>query len=169
VRGLSRAAISRPCDRRRSRRDLRPTTPSSGRGRRRDRHKDARLHFRSWPGGPSGNDTREGPEVCRLFAGAEWIRTFSSALDRQRFRGFGRVMAGLPAHRSSEQLPASAYRSSLSGSGPRVATHRPDPAASPRPRCERIAERKVRIRFPPVVWTSNRGGRAARGTDSGRS
>ena len=44
----------------------------------------------------------------RLFAGAEWIRTFSSALDRRRFRGFVRVGTDLPAHRSSEQLPASA-------------------------------------------------------------
>src|SRR6516162_9356425 len=29
--------------------------------------------------------------VCGLSAGAEWIRTFSSALDRRRFRGFVRV------------------------------------------------------------------------------
>ena len=51
--------------------------------------------------------------VRRLSAGAEWIRTFSSALerDRQRFRGFVRVGADLPPHRSSERLPAAAYRS----------------------------------------------------------
>jgi hypothetical protein len=28
--------------------------------------------------------TREGLKVCGLAAGAEWIRTFSSALDRQQ-------------------------------------------------------------------------------------
>jgi hypothetical protein len=57
--------------------------------------------------------------VRRLTAGAEWIRTFSPALDRQRFVGFVRVGADLPAHRSSEQLPASAYRSICRGGGPR--------------------------------------------------
>ena len=57
--------------------------------------------------------------VRRLAAGAEWIRTFSPALDRQRFVGFVRVGADLPAHRSSEQLPASAYRSICRGGGPR--------------------------------------------------
>jgi hypothetical protein len=61
----------------------------------------------------------EEPMVCRLTAGAEWIRTFSPALDRQRFVGFVRVGADLPAHRSSEQLPPSAYRSICQGGGPR--------------------------------------------------
>ena len=40
-----------------------------------------------------------------LAAGGEWIRTFRSAVDEQQFRGFVRVGADLPAHRSSEQLP----------------------------------------------------------------
>jgi len=41
----------------------------------------------------------------------EWIRTFSSALDGRRFHGFVRIGSDLPARRSCEQLPASAYRS----------------------------------------------------------
>src|SRR6516164_3703617 len=44
----------------------------------------------------------------RLATGAKWIRILSSALDRRRFCGFVRVGTDLPAHRSSEQLPASA-------------------------------------------------------------
>jgi hypothetical protein len=52
------------------------------------------------------------PARDRLSAEAERIRPFSSAPDRQRFRAFVRVGADLPAHRSSEQLQTSAYRSS---------------------------------------------------------
>src|SRR6516165_11744872 len=46
--------------------------------------------------------------AARLVSMNIWIRTFSSALDRRRFRGFVRVGTDLPAHRSSEQLPAAA-------------------------------------------------------------
>jgi hypothetical protein len=53
---------------------------------------------------------REELKVCRLPAGGKWIRTFSSALGRQRFRAFVRVGTDLPAHRSSEQLPDSTHR-----------------------------------------------------------
>jgi hypothetical protein len=42
--------------------------------------------------GMMGNQVR-----IRLPAGGEWIRTSSSARDRQRFRGFGRVGAGRPS------------------------------------------------------------------------
>jgi hypothetical protein len=48
---------------------------------------------------------------------------------RQQFRGFVRVGADLPAHRSSEQLPASAHRSSCRAATRGAATHRPDQAA----------------------------------------
>src|SRR5215469_11233071 len=40
-----------------------------------------------------GRLARKSGIFTRLSAGAEWIRTFSSALDRQRFRGFFRVRA----------------------------------------------------------------------------
>jgi len=66
----------------------------------------------------------------RLATGAKWIRIFSSALDRRRFCGFVRVGTDLPAHRSSEQLPASAYRSSCRAAVRGAATHRHDQAAS---------------------------------------
>jgi len=68
--------------------------------------------------------------AARLVSMNIWIRTFSSALDRRRFRGFVRVGTDLPAHRSSEQLPASAYRSSCRAAVRGAATHRPDQAAS---------------------------------------
>jgi hypothetical protein len=70
------------------------------------------------------------PLVRRLSPGGERIRIFSSALDRRRFWGFVRVGADLPAHRSSEQLPASAYRSSCRAAVRGAATHRHDHAAS---------------------------------------
>jgi len=65
-----------------------------------------------------------------LTARAEWIRTFSSALDRRRFRGFVPVGTDLPAHRSLEQLPASAYLSGCRAAVRGAAAHRPDQAAS---------------------------------------
>jgi hypothetical protein len=79
-----------------------------------------------------------------------------SALGRQRFRGFVRVVgADLPAHRSSEQLPASADRSSCRAGIRGAATSLPgSDGITPSPRCQRckrIAEPKVRIRFPPTV------------------
>ena len=70
------------------------------------------------------------PIVRRLTAGGEWIRTFSSALGRQRVRRFVRVGADLLAHRSSEQLPAPAHRSSCRAADGGAVTHRPDQAAS---------------------------------------
>ena len=78
----------------------------------------AQLARRASPG-PLPGDDAFGTIVRRLRAGAEWIQTFSPALDRQRFVGFVRVGADLPAHRTSEQLPASAYRSICRGGGPR--------------------------------------------------
>src|SRR6516162_8056151 len=74
-----------------------------------------------WPGVQTADAAPPPPNrwFARLSAGAEWIRTFSPALDRQRFVGFVRVSADLPAHRTSEQLPASAYRSICRGGGPR--------------------------------------------------
>jgi hypothetical protein len=94
---------------------------------------------------PSDGRRRQ-PRIFRALSGR-------SVLDRQRFRTFIRVEADLPAHRSSEQLPASANRSSCRAAVRRAATHRPDQAAfTPRPRClryERIAEPKVRIRSLP--------------------
>jgi len=67
--------------------------------------------------------------VRGLSAGAEWIRTFSSALDRQQFvvsSEFGRSTGA----RSSEKLPASAEPIELSGGVRSAVTHRPNQAAS---------------------------------------
>ena len=90
--------------------------------------------------------------VRRLTAGAEWIRTFSSAPDGQQFvvsselgpmdrRTVIQAVAGL-----GEPLE---FRAAVRG----AATHRLDQAGvTPRSRCrrcERIAEPKVRIRSPP--------------------
>src|SRR6516225_12301222 len=69
-------------------------------------------------------------EFARLFAGAGWIRTFSSTRDTRRFRGFVPVGTDLPAHRSSEESPASAYRSSCRAAVRGAAAHRPDQTAS---------------------------------------
>ena len=66
----------------------------------------------------------------RLSGGAEWIRTFSPVLDRRRFRGFVPVGTDLPAYRSSEQLPAAAYRSSCRAAARGAAAHRSGQAAS---------------------------------------
>ena len=38
------------------------------------------------PSPPNSNGAPEGPEVCGLFAGGSWIRTFGSARDRLRFK-----------------------------------------------------------------------------------
>ena len=95
----------------------------------------------------------EEPMVCRLSAGAEWIRTFSSAPDGQQFvvsselgpmdrRTVIQAVAGL-----GEPLE---FRAAVRG----VAPHRLDQAGvTPRSRCRRcepIAEPKVRIRSPPA-------------------
>ena len=64
-----------------------------------------------------GEDTAPEPKKAVLADGAKWIRTFSSALGRQQFvvsSEFGRSTGA----RSSQQLPASANRSSCrAGSG----------------------------------------------------
>ena len=73
--------------------------------------------------------TREGPKVCGLTTGAEWIRTFSSAVGWQQFvvsselgpiyrRTVVRAVAGL-----GEPIE-------LSDGVRGAATHRPDQAAS---------------------------------------
>ena len=81
--------------------------------------------------------------VRRLRAGAERIRTSSSAPDRQRFRG----LANPPARRSHP----SSYRLrvkpiELSGGGPRSAAHRPNQVASPRARCRHASASRRRDR-----------------------
>ena len=91
--------------------------------------------------------------VCRLSAGAEWIRTFSSAPDGQQFvvsselgpmdrRTVIQAVAGL-----GEPLE---FRAAVRG----VAPHRLDQAGvTPRSRCRRcepIAEPKVRIQLSPA-------------------
>jgi hypothetical protein len=61
-----------------------------------------RLLGRWRPRPPSPNrisSIAQGPKVRRLPAGGEWIRTSSSARDRQRFRGFGRLGADRPSAR----------------------------------------------------------------------
>ena len=88
----------------------------------------------------------------RLPAGAGWIRTFSSAVDWQQLVVSSELGRSTGA-RSSEQLPASANRSSYrTGSG---APHSPpgSGAVTPRSRCqrcERIADAKARISPPPA-------------------
>ena len=99
--------------------------------------------------------------VCRLSAGAEWIRTFSSAPDGQQFvvsselgpmdrRTVIQAVAGL-----GEPLE---FRAAVRG----VAPHRLDQAGvTPRSRCRRcepIAEPKVRIRSPPPERCYGAGG-----------
>jgi hypothetical protein len=91
---------------------------------------------------------------ARLSAGWEWIRTFSSALGRQRFRGLVGVGADLPAHRLSEQLPVSAHQSSCRAAVPRSRRSSPGSGGVTQPqrrwRRKRIAEPTVRIRSPPA-------------------
>jgi len=87
-------------------------------------------HCASLPTVPPGR-ARACRGNCRLFdtgrrnvardglsAGAEWIRTFSSALDRQRFRGFVRVG---PIYRRTGHLTSAGLGIpiELSGGGPR--------------------------------------------------
>jgi len=94
--------------------------------------------------------------VRRLTAGGSWIRTFSSALDRHQFVvsfEFGRS-TDAP---SSEQLPASANRSSCrAGSGAPPLTARIGRRHTKG--CERVAEPKVRIRSPPAERCYGAGG-----------
>jgi hypothetical protein len=87
-----------------------------------------------------------------LPAGESWIRTFSSALDRQQFV-VSRVGADLPAHgHPSSCRPRRTDR--VVGRGPE--RRHPSPGSgdvTPRSRCrrcERVAEPKVRIRTPPA-------------------
>ena len=124
------------------------------------------MNCRSDPFRPTGRSTAKGScdrttgagfrgtESLLTHAGAEWIRTFGSALDRQQFvvlSGFGRSTGA----RSSDQLPASANRSSC-----RARSGAPSPTARIRRRhtkvprcrrCERVAEPNVRIRSPRAV------------------
>jgi hypothetical protein len=104
------------------------------------------IETRSWLlRQPLGRDEGVGVLSSRLNAGRLDVRTGVRttlrqsgmdsnvqfcALDRQRFRGFVRAGADLPAHRSSEQLPASAYQSICRAAVRGAATHRPDQAAS---------------------------------------
>jgi hypothetical protein len=103
------------------------------------------IETRSWLlRQPLGRDEGVGVLSSRLNAGRLDVRTGVRttlrqsgmdsnvqfcALDRRRFRGFVRAGADLPAHRSSEQLPASAYRSSCRAAVRGAAAHRPDQAA----------------------------------------
>src|SRR5437660_632088 len=80
------------------------------------------CHSQSWR-------SRAGPRVRRLTAGGEWIRNFSSAPDRQRFRGlrsdWGRSTVGRRYHPSGRRprKPIERRRSL------RSATHRRDEGA----------------------------------------
>jgi hypothetical protein len=83
-----------------------------------------------------------------LSAGGRWLRTFSSALDSQRFRGFVRVGADLPTtgHPSSCRRR---HTDRVVGGGP-GSRHAPSGSEGVTPpprcrRCKRIAELKVRI------------------------
>ena len=82
-----------------------------------------------------------------LSAGAEWIRTFSSALDRQRFRGFVRVgsIYRRPGHPSTCRLR---HTIELSRDGPRS---RHSPRIRQRRRCKRIAEPNPRRSWEAVT------------------
>ena len=65
----------------------------------------------------------------RLAAGGEWIRTSSSARDRQRFRGFGRVGADRP----SASRRAVVYRRMKAPTLLAVARHRGTGSSNPFP------------------------------------
>src|SRR4051794_8616430 len=66
------------------------------------------VRYRNDGPSPAG---RRGKEVrIRLAAGGEWIRTFSSARDRQHFRGFVRVGADRRSARRSLSLRARGNR-----------------------------------------------------------
>ena len=82
-----------------------------------------------------------------LSAGAEWSRTFSSALDRQRFRGFVRVgsIYRRPGHPSTCRPR---HTIELSRDGPRT---RHSPRIRQRRRCKRIAEPNPRRSWEAVT------------------
>ena len=96
-----------------------------------------------------GEDTAPEPKKAVLADGAKWIRTFSSALGRQQFvvsSEFGRSTGA----RSSQQLPASANRSSCrAGSGAPSLT-RPDQAASHQGRAVGSASASQNRRFESI-------------------
>ena len=76
-RSVSRAIVVRACS---TRRHAEPKSPRIS--DRLDRQVPARVVL---------DPRKQLRERDGLSAGAEWIRTFSSALDRRRFRGFARV------------------------------------------------------------------------------
>src|SRR6516162_5893382 len=82
-----------------------------------------------------------------LSAGGSWIRTFSSALDRQRFRGFVRVgsIYRRPGHPSTCRPR---HTIELSRDGPRS---RHSPRIRQRRRCKRIAEPNPRRSWEAVT------------------
>ena len=88
-----------------------------------------------------------GWEFVRLAAGGSWIRTFSSALDRQRFRGFVRVgsIYRRPGHPSTCRPR---HTIELSRDGPRG---RHSPRIRQRRRCKRIAEPNPRRSWEAVT------------------
>jgi hypothetical protein len=94
----------------------------------------------------------QNPARRGLSAGAEWIRTFSSALDRQQFV----VSSELgPIYRRTVIRAVVGLGDRVVGRGP-GRRHSPPGSGGVTPRsrcrrCERIAEAKVRIRPPPAA------------------